>query len=187
MKEFLMNIRTLCLSVCASLLLSACGNDSEKIGEASTVFNLLGKNDRIEIHAFEDEQVKGVTCYLSYAKKGGLKEAVNMEEDASDASISCVQTAPQVVYREADVKKPQQVFKRGSSMMFKTMQVVRYYDPQRKVLTYLVYSDRIIEGSPKNSMSAFSCYGGNPSDAAKPDLQPNQQLFGACVVESAGK
>ncbi|MDO4877896.1 MAG: CreA family protein [Neisseria sp.] len=182
-----MNIRIFCLGAAAALSLAGCGNDSEKIGEASTVFNLLGKNDRIEIHAFEDEQVQGVTCYLSYAKKGGLKETVNLEEDASDASISCVQTAPQITYREADVKKPQQVFKRGSSMMFKTMQVVRYYDPQRKVLTYLVYSDRVIEGSPKNSMSAFSCYGANPPEAGKLNLQPGRQLFGACVVEVAKK
>ncbi|MDO4641443.1 MAG: CreA family protein [Neisseria sp.] len=164
-------------------LLASCGGGStEKIGEASTVFNMLGKNDRIEVHAFDDPQVKGVTCYLSYAKKGGLKEAVNLEEDASDASVSCVQTAPQVVYREAEVAKPQQIFKKGSSLIFKTLQVMRYYDPARKVFTYLVYSDKVIQGSPKNSMNAFSCYTGAPLDAAKISLQPEQQVYGSCVV-----
>ena len=57
----------------AALLLAACDSDADKIGDASTVFRILGKNDRIEIEAFDDEDVKGVTCYLSYAKKGGLK------------------------------------------------------------------------------------------------------------------
>ena len=69
-------------------LLAACGKNTDKIGEASTVFNLLGKNDRIEIEAFDDPDVRGVSCFLSYAKKGGIKETVNLEEDASDASVS---------------------------------------------------------------------------------------------------
>lgn len=168
------------------LLATACGGgNTEKIGEADTVFNMLGKNDRIEVHAFDDPQVKGVTCYLSYAKKGGLKETVNLEEDASDASVSCVQTAPQAAYSEAEVAKPQQIFKKGSSFIFKTLQVVRYYDPARKVFTYLVYSDKVIQGSPKNSMDAFSCYTGAPVDAAKAVLQPGEAVYGSCVVKTA--
>lgn len=163
-------------------LLTSCGGNSDKIGEASTVFNLLGKNDRIEVHAFDDEQVKGVTCYLSYAKKGGLKETINLEEDTSDASVSCVQTASQIVYDENVVEKPQKVFNKRSSLIFKTTQVVRYYDPVRKAFSYLVYSDRVIEGSPKNSMSAFSCYAGVPLDASKISLQGNQQIVGSCLI-----
>ena len=107
---------------------------------------------------------------------------MNLEEDASDASVSCVQTAPQVNYTEAAVLKPQQIFKKGSSFAFKTLQVMRYYDPARKVFTYLVYSDKVIQGSPKNSMDAFSCYTGAPLDVAKLNLPPEQQVFGSCVV-----
>ncbi|MDO5059291.1 MAG: CreA family protein [Neisseria sp.] len=172
------------ITMVAALALTACGgNNTDKIGEASTVFNMLGKNDRIEVHAFDDPQIQGVTCYISYAKKGGLKEAVNLEEDASDASVSCVQTAPEVRYNEAAVKKPQKIFKKGSSFIFKTLQVVRYYDPARKVFTYLVYSDKVIQGSPKNSMEAFSCYTGAP--AKTDNLPPEVQAFGACLVSGA--
>ena len=71
-------------ALCA-LLLASCGNDTDKIGRASTVFHMLGKNDRIEVEGFDDPDVQGVACYISYAKKGGLKETVNLEEDASDA------------------------------------------------------------------------------------------------------
>ncbi|MCS4533690.1 CreA family protein [Neisseria montereyensis] len=176
------------LVILMSSLLAACGGGStDKIGEADTVFNLLGKNDRIEIHAFDDPQVQGVTCYISYAKKGGLKETVNLEEDASDASVSCVQTAAQVSYNEADVLKPQQVFKKGSSLIFKTLQVMRYYDPNRKVFSYMIYSDRVIEGSPKNAMDAFSCYTGAPLNAAQSNVPTGKQVFGSCLVTVAQK
>ena len=64
----------------AVFLLAACGgNETDKIGRASTVFNMLGKNDRIEVEGFDDPDVQGITCYISYAKKGGLKETVNLE------------------------------------------------------------------------------------------------------------
>lgn len=176
-------MKTRLAACCAALLLAACGNDTDKIGEASTVFNMLGKNDRIEIHAFDDPQISGLTCYISYAKKGGLKEMVNLEEDASDASVSCVQTAEQVRYTEAEVMKPQRIFKKGSSFIFKTLQVMRYYDPARKVFSYMVYSDRVIQGSPKNSMDAFSCYTGAPLAADKAGA--GEQVFGSCIVKTA--
>lgn len=182
----------LCL-LAAAFLLAACGEKTDKIGEASTVFNMLGKNDRIEVEAFDDPDVKGLSCFLSYAKKGGLKETVNLEEDASDASVSCVQTAPVVEYYESVVAKPRKVFKRDASFAFKSLQIMRYYDSKRKAFAYMVYSDKIIQGSPKNSLSAWSCYGGTPSSAANTATAtasastPNApvvptQKHGVCVI-----
>ena len=167
-------------------LLTACGKNTDKIGEASTVFNLLGKNDRIEIEAFDDPDVRGVSCFLSYAKKGGIKETVNLEEDASDASVSCVQTAPSIAYSENAVSKPRQVFKRNASFAFKSLQIVRYYDPKRKAFAYMVYSDKIIEGSPKNSLSAFSCYSTARATTAANASAPagNVQHIGACEISA---
>ena len=103
---------------------------------------MLGKNDRIEVEGFDDPDVQGIACYISYAKKGGLKETVNLEEDASDASVSCVQSAEVIRYNEAAVLKPRQVFKRSASIAFKSQQIIRYYDPKRKSFAYLVYSDK---------------------------------------------
>ena len=168
-----------------ALLLGACGKNTDSIGEASTVFNLLGKNDRIEIEAFDDPDVHGVSCFLSYAKKGGLRETVNLEEDASDASVSCVQTAPQVTFNERMVAKPRQVFKRNASFAFKSLQIMRYYDAKRKAFAYMVYSDKIIQGSPKNSLSAFSCYSAPAAQPAVAASEPNRQIFGGCVIETA--
>lgn len=172
-------------AIIISLLLAACGKNVDKIGSADTVFNLLGKNDRIEIEAFDDPDVKGVSCYLSYAKKGGLKETVNLEEDVSNFSVSCVQTAPVIEYNAKAVAKPSKVFKRSANFTFKTTQIVRYFDEKRHTFSYLVYSDRIIQGSPSNSVSTISCYGNVPANPKLIENQNDKQIFGSCIEQVA--
>ncbi|CWO98162.1 TPA: CreA family protein [Neisseria meningitidis] len=174
------------LLLSAAVLLTACGSgETDKIGRASTVFNILGKNDRIEVEGFDDPDVQGVACYISYAKKGGLKEMVNLEEDASDASVSCVQTASSISFDETAVRKPKEVFKHGASFAFKSRQIVRYYDPKRKTFAYLVYSDKIIQGSPKNSLSAVSCFGGGIPQTDGVQADTSGKLFaGTCMISN---
>ena len=77
---------------------------------------------------------------------------IGVEEDPSDASIACRQVGPIKVLDE--LEEGEEVFKQRTSLIFKSMQVVRFFDQKRKVFVYLVYSDRVIEGSPKNSISA---------------------------------
>ena len=179
-------MKKLMTAAMATLLLAACGGrDADKIGRASTVFNMLGKNDRIEVEGFDDPDVQGISCYISYAKKGGLKETVNLEEDASDASVSCVQSAETIRYAEAAVLKPREVFKRSASVAFKSQQIIRYYDPKRKAFAYLVYSDKIVQGSPKNSLSAISCFGNQKADEQAISGLANRQIHGACIIETA--
>jgi CreA protein len=45
------------------------------------------------------------------------------------------------------------VFRSRRSLFFKKMQIVRGCDTKRNVLVYMVYSDKLIDGSPKNSTS----------------------------------
>ncbi len=128
---------------------------AEQIGSVSTKFKILGANDKIVIEAFDDPEIAGATCYLSRAKTGGVSGVVGVAEDTSDASIACRQIGPislpeNVKNGQADGKE---VFKKSTSLLFKSLQVVRFYDAKRNVLVYLSYSDRIIEGSPKNSIS----------------------------------
>jgi len=125
---------------------------ADEIGSVSTVFKALGPNDKIVIEAFDDPQVIGVTCYLSRAKTGGIKGGIGIAEDTADAAIACRQVGP--IQFVEQIKDGDTVFKKDTSLLFKTMQVVRFLDRKRNVLVYLVYSDRIIEGSPKNSVSA---------------------------------
>ena len=130
---------------------------AEKVGEVSTVFKFLGANDKIVVEAFDDPDIKGATCYLSRAKTGGVSGMVGVAEDTSDASIACRQVGPIVVPEEvrSGDADGDEVFKKGTSLLFKSIQVVRFYDAKRNVLVYLAYSDRVIEGSPKNSISTI--------------------------------
>ncbi len=127
----------------------------ETIGEVSTKFKMLGPNDRIVVEVFDDPDIPGVACYLSRAKTGGMSGAFGLAEDTSDAAISCRQIGDVILPKEVrnGDADGDEVFKKRTSLVFKSMQVVRFYDPARNVLIYLTYSDRIIEGSPKNSLS----------------------------------
>nr|CRH04498.1 conserved protein of unknown function[similar to CreA protein] [Candidatus Magnetococcus massalia] len=124
---------------------------AEVIGSVNTVFKMLGANDKIVIEAFDDPKIEGVACHLSRAKKGGISGSFGLAEDRSDASIACRQIGP-VSFKE-EFKDGEQVFTKKTSLLFKTMQVVRFFDRKRNTLIYLVYSDRVIEGSPKNAIS----------------------------------
>ena len=126
---------------------------AEEIGTVSTVFKFVGPNDRIVVEAFDDPKVDGVTCYLSRAKTGGMKGGLGLAEDRAEASIACRQTGP--ISFKGDLKDGDEVFKERTSLVFKTMQVVRFLDIKRNTLVYLVYSDRLIEGSPQNAVTAI--------------------------------
>jgi CreA protein len=125
---------------------------AEEVGEVSTVFHFLSPDHKIVVEAFDDPKIAGVACYLSRADAGGFKSMVGVEEDPSDASIACRQVGPIKVQDE--LEEGEEVFQKRTSLIFKSMQVVRFFDEKRKVFVYLVYSDRVIEGSPKNSISA---------------------------------
>lgn len=126
---------------------------AEQIAEVSTVFKWMGPNDKIVIEAFDDPEVAGVTCYLSRAKTGGIKGGLGLAEDRAEASIACRQVGP--VSFKSELKDGEEVFRERTSLVFKTMQVVRFFDEKRNTLVYLVYSDRFIEGSPQNAVTAI--------------------------------
>ncbi|MEB0005847.1 MULTISPECIES: CreA family protein [unclassified Pseudomonas] len=126
---------------------------AEEIGQVSTVFKFVGPNDRIVVEAFDDPKVEGVTCYLSRAKTGGLKGGLGLAEDRAEASIACRQVG--AIRFQEPLRDGEEVFKERTSLVFKTMQVVRFFDKKRNTLVYLVYSDRIIEGSPQNAVTAI--------------------------------
>ncbi|MBF8779426.1 CreA family protein [Pseudomonas fulva] len=136
----------------AALALPALAN-AEQIGQVSTVFKFVGPNDRIVVEAFDDPKVEGVTCYLSRAKTGGIKGGLGLAEDRAEASIACRQVGP--IRFKGELKEGESVFKERTSLVFKTMQVVRFFDQKRNTLVYLVYSDRVIEGSPQNAVTAI--------------------------------
>lgn len=147
-------------------------DDGRKVGEVSTVFKFLTPNDKIKVNAFEDPQIRGITCFISRAVTGGLKGAFGMAEDTSDASISCHQTG--AIRFNGNIEgsaKGEEVFNERRSLLFKELHVTRYYDPTSNTLVYLTWSDRVIQGSPKNSISAVTLmtWEGVAPEAAKLD------------------
>jgi len=129
---------------------------AEEIGSVDTVFKMFGPDHKIVVEAFDDPDVKNVTCYISRARTGGIKGGLGLAEDTSDAAISCQQTGPVTLSDRISQGKAQgeTVFRKRTSLLFKKLQVVRFYDQKRNSLIYLSYSDKIVEGSPKNALSA---------------------------------
>jgi len=139
----------------ALLAICAIPARAEIIGKVSTKFKWMGPNDKIVVEVFQDPDIPGIACYLSRAKTGGISGAVGVAEDTSDSSLACRQVGPVQIPDEIAKGREdgEDVFKKRTSLLTKTMQVVRFYDAPRNTLVYLSYSDRIIEGSPKNSIS----------------------------------
>lgn len=150
------------LTACAlSLTLAASGNasaDGETIGSVKTALKLIGSNHTIEVERFEDPDVAGASCFISYAKKGGLKGAFGLAEDTSDASVACRQTGA-IRFDPKEIEQQEQVFSERRSILFKNLRVVRIHDPETQTFVYLTYSNKLIDGSPKNAISAIH-YGG---------------------------
>ncbi|OQV64995.1 hypothetical protein AK51_25890 [Serratia nematodiphila DZ0503SBS1] len=129
---------------------------AEQVGSVDTVFKLLGPDHKIVVEAFDDPDVKNVTCYISRAKTGGIKGGLGLAEDTADAAISCQQVGPIELSDKIKNGKAEGdvVFQKRTSLVFKKLQVVRFYDAKRNSLIYLSYSDKVIDGSPKNALSA---------------------------------
>ena len=134
------------------LLTSTSLANAENLGHVDTKFNLLSPDDTINVAWFADPAVDGVTCYLSRAQKGGYRGALGLAEDTSDASIDCRQTGA-IAFKDS-FDKGDEVFRERRSLVFKALKVVRFCDTTNNALVHLAYSEKVIEGSPKNSISA---------------------------------
>jgi len=137
------------------LCLAACGKaSSEQVGEVDTVFKFLGPDHKIVVDAYDDPGVAGVTCYVSRAKTGGIKGGLGLAEDKAEASIACRQAGP--ISFSGKLGRQEEIFTERISLVFKKLRVVRMVDAKRNSLVYLTYSDRVIEGSPQNSVAVVA-------------------------------
>ena len=148
--------RTLPLLLGALMAGPVLADKADPVGEVSTAFKLLGPNHKILVEAFDDPKIAGVACYLARPKTGGVKGGLGLAEDTSDAAISCQQVGPIELSDKIKNGKAQGdvVFQKRTSLVFKKLQVVRFYDSKRNALIYLSYSDKVVDGSPKNALSA---------------------------------
>ncbi len=140
------------LAIAASLLIVSAFASAEKIGDVTTAFKLIGPSHKVVVDVFDDPKVGGVSCYLSRAKTGGVSGALGLAEDKAEASVACRQVGN--ISFNGKLAQQEEVFSERASLIFKHVRVVRMVDAKRNALVYLVYSDRLIDGSPKNSVTA---------------------------------
>ncbi len=146
--------RALSIAILSLALGGAPGVRAEPVGEVDTVFKFIGPDHKIVVDAHDDPKVAGVSCYVSRAKTGGIKGALGLAEDRSEASIACRQVGP-ISFKEA-LPMQEEMFSERISLVFKRIRVVRMVDRARNTLVYLTYSERVIEGSPQNSVTAVA-------------------------------
>ena len=130
----------------------AAAQDPDLIFRKSTTFKLLTPNDKLAVYGIDDPLVEGIACHYTIPEKGGLSGALGLAEQTSDISLACRQYGPikfKDKFSQGDV-----VFSESRSLFFKKMQIVRGCDTKRNILVYMTYSDKLVEGSPKNSTSS---------------------------------
>lgn len=125
---------------------------AETVGHVDTAFKFIGRNHQVVVEAFDDPRVKGVACYVSRARTGGIKGTLGLAEDTADASVACRQVGE--IAFEGPLREQEEVFSQSASILFKKVRIVRMVDARRNTLVYLVYSDKLIEGSPQNNVTA---------------------------------
>jgi CreA protein len=135
-----------------ALALATSGAQADDIACISTTFRLIGANDKVCVSAFDDPKVPGVACHISQARTGGLKGTFGLAEDPSRFSIACRQIGP-ITVDISKLESEEKVYSESTSLFFKHTHVFRTVDKARNTLVYVAISDRLIEGSPQNSIS----------------------------------
>jgi CreA protein len=138
-------------------------DEPDLIFKRSTVFKFLTPNDKLATYGLDDPDIEGVACHFTVPEKGGVKGWIGVAEQVSDISLSCRQIGP--IRFKTKFAQGEDVFRQRRSLFFKKMQIVRGCDAKRNVLVYMVYSDRLIEGSPKNSTSSVPIMPWGQNDA----------------------
>jgi CreA protein len=140
-------------------------DEPDLIFKRSTTFKLLTPNDKLATYGLDDPEIDGVACHFTVPEKGGLSGWIGIAEQVSDISLACSQTGP--IRFKKKFEQGEDVFRQRRSLFFKKMQIVRGCDPKRNVLVYMVYSDKLIEGSPKNATSAVPLMPWGASDTVE--------------------
>lgn len=138
-------------------------DEPDLIFRRSTVFKWLTPNDKLATYGVDDPEVEGVACHFTVPEKGGVKGWLGVAEQVSDISLACRQIGP--IHFKGKMEQAEDMFRQRRSLFFKKMQIVRGCDAKRNVLVYMVYTDRLIEGSPKNSTSSVPIMPWGASDA----------------------
>jgi CreA protein len=149
----------------ASLVLVSCESKPRVVGSVKTEFNLIGPDHKIIVESYDDPKIDGITVFVSKSQTGGIKGAIGLAEDTSDASVAVRQTGP-IKVKEAFTNGEDALSEKRSAI-FKRLHVTRFWDGSHRAFVYVVWTDKIINGSPHNSISAVVA---EPWGSQQPDL-----------------
>jgi CreA protein len=145
-------VAALCTTIALIVLaVPAAAQEPDLIFKKSTVWKFLTPDHKLATYGIDDPKVEGVACHFTVPEKGGLSGMFGVAEETSDVSLACRQIGP-ISFKEK-FEQGEEMFTERRSVFFKTMRIVRGCDINRNVLVYVVYTDKLIEGSPKNSTS----------------------------------
>jgi CreA protein len=139
-------------------------DEPDLIFRRSTVFKWVSPNDKLATYGIDDPEVEGVACHFTIPEKGGFTGWLGLAEQVSDISLACRQIGP--IHFKGKLEQGDDMFRQRRSLFFKKMQIVRGCDAKRNVLVYMVYSDKLIDGSPKNSTSSVPIMPWGAADTA---------------------
>jgi len=143
---------TIAAVLAGALAAAALPARAERVGEVDTAFQWIGPDHKVVVEAYDDPKVQGVACYVSRAVTGGISGALGLAEDKAEASIACRQVGPLQIAQP--LPQQEEVFSQRQSILFKRLRVVRIVDVPRHTLVYLTYSEKLVDGSPENAVTA---------------------------------
>ncbi len=131
--------------------MTAVNTYAEEVDCVTTSWKLIGANHKVCVQAYDDPKVKGVSCYMSQAKKGGLSGTFGLAEDPAQFSLDCRQVGKIII----DSKLPEQevAFSEDTSLVYTETRVNRISEEKRNTLIYRAISRKVIDGAPANSIS----------------------------------
>jgi CreA protein len=167
------------ITVASAGALTSCEQKRHVIGSVNTEFKLIGPDHKIVVESYDDPKIAGITVFVSKSQTGGIKGALGLAEDTSNASVAVRQTGP-IKVKEA-FENGEDAFTEKRSVLFKRMHVSRFWDPSHQSFVYVVWTDRLIKGSPQNSISAVVA---EPWGTQPPDLSLMKPAAGAPPAQS---
>jgi CreA protein len=135
---------------------AALAQETKEIGHVNTALTNLGltRSHRVVVERFEDPKVRGVSCYISQARTGGVSGMVGLAEDPARFGLTCTATGPvQLAENARRGERGEQVYESNTSLFFKETRVHRFIDEERNVVVYLAWSTKLVEGSPHNAVA----------------------------------
>lgn len=136
---------TLALTLALAAPLSA--QAPQKVGQWHLGGLVMRKYATVKVA--HDPKVEGVVCHYVYVDK---KLSF---EDPSDTAIACRRVGPVRFVGEVDLSPEGEVVSQeGRDLFFKTFLIRRIVDRENGVLVYVTYTQKLIDGSNKLSVSS---------------------------------